>query len=147
VAELTLEPYAVVQQWRLPTAEGHWEGLLAEYLQTIARRCAVTQPTVIGHIKALALFSDKSYLRVSVVAPNVPASVTGKVPVGCTELELTLNVLVYGLERTALEQITLAAAREVANQWKGDIHPQNLEQAGQPSHHSNPQDQKERHDE
>jgi hypothetical protein len=147
VAELTLEPYTVVQHWHLPTADGHWAAIVGEYLQTIARQCALTQPTVIGHIKALALFSDRSYLRVSVVAPHIPASLAGSVPPGCTDLDLTLNVLVYGLEPAALEHITHAAAQAIAAEWKGVINPTILNQAGLPILHSHPQEQKERNDE
>ena len=123
MADLTLEPYAVVQHWNLPEAEGHWEALLGDYLETLAQRCSTTGQCVIGHIKALALLPDKSYLRVSVVASNIPASIEGKVPPGCNVLELTLNVLVYGLEQTVIKQITHETSHEVANRWKGVVKP------------------------
>ena len=119
--ELTLEPYAVVQRWHLPDADGQWESILGEYLQKIAQRCSSTGKCVIGHIKALSVFSDKTYFRVSVVVADLPASFDGKVPAGCTELELTLNVLVYGLERTAIEKITRETAHEIAHQRKGAV--------------------------
>jgi hypothetical protein len=148
VAELVLEPYAVVQRWHLPGADGHWEAILAEYLQTLAQRCSASRQTVIGHIKTLALFSDQGYLRISVVAPNRPASIEGKTPPGCIDLELTLNVLVYGLERTEIERITHAAANEVANRWKGVVdHNRNQSQPSHPSQHSHHHDQKESNDE
>ena len=86
MAELILEPYVVVQHWQLPDAEGHWE-YFGEYLQIIAQRCTTVGECVIGHIKALSIFPDKSYLRISVVAMNIPASVEGKVPATA----LTLN--------------------------------------------------------
>ena len=134
MAELSLEPYAVLQHWHLPGADGRWEVILAEYLQALAQRCAASGPAVIGHIKALALFAEGGYLRVSVVAPKIPASVEGKAPSGCTELELTLNVLVYGLERSAIERITRETATETAERWNGEISLKNLGQAGQHVH-------------
>lgn len=121
MAELTLEAYAVVQHWHLPDADGQWESILGEYLQKIARRCTSARKCVIGHIKALSVFSDKTYVCVSVVAVHIPASLDGRVPAGCTDLELTLNVLVYGLERTVIEQITRETASEIADQRKGAI--------------------------
>jgi len=149
LAELTLEPYAVVQHWHLPGADGHWEAILAEYLQTLAQRCVgASGGIVVGHIKALALFPNQGYLRVSVVAPEIPASIEGKAPSGCAALELTLNVLVYGLERSAIEQITQAASSEIARQWKGGVDHKELPQASQRHmHHSTPHDHKERNDE
>lgn len=119
MVELTLEPYAVVQHWHLPDANGQWESILGEYLQRIAQRCSSTGKCVIGHIKALSVFSDKTYVRVSVVAAHIPASLEGKVPAGCTDLELTLNVLVYGLDRAVVEQIVRETAFEIAQQRKG----------------------------
>ncbi len=140
MAELNLEPYAVVQHWRLPGADGHWEAILAQYLQALAQRCLRASPgAVVGHIKALALFPNQGYLRLSVVAPNIPASIEGQAPSGCTSLELTLNVLVYGLDRSAIEQITEAASTEIARQWKGGVDHIKLHPASQPHmHHSNP---------
>lgn len=139
MAELTLEPYATVQSWHLPAADGHWEEILLEYSQTLAQRCAAAGNCVIGHIKALALFSEGSYFRVSAVAANIPASMEGKVPPGCTDLDLTLNVLVYGLERTLIEQITRETAAEFTNQWKGAVNHKNLNQPGVHQHHPNHQ--------
>lgn len=117
--ELTLEPYTVVQHWHLPDADGQWESILMEYLQRIAQRCTAVGKCVIGHIKALSIFSDNTYVLVSVVAAQIPANLEGRVPAGCTELELTLNVLVYGLRRTVVEQITRETAYEIASQKKG----------------------------
>ena len=139
--ELTLEPYAVVQRWHLPDTDGQWESILGDYLQRIAQRCTAAGKCVIGHIKALSTFSHQSYLRVSVVAANIPATVEGKVPVGCIDLELILNVLVYGLERTAIEQITRETANEIASQRKGVVHHKKMNHAGEHLHLSNHHDQ------
>lgn len=137
MAELILEPYAAVQHWRLPGADGHWESILGQYLQTLAQRCTTRGQSVVGHIKAIALLPNQSYLRVSVIAPDIPASIEGKVPLGCIDLELTLNVLVYGVQRTVIERITQDSASEIAEQWKGAITHKSLNQSGQHSHHSN----------
>jgi hypothetical protein len=147
VADLILEPYAVVQHWHMPEADGHWEKILAEYLQTLAQRCASAGKCVIGHIKALALFSDESFLRISVIAANIPASLEGRAPAGCTELELTLNVLVYGLERSVIEMITLETSLEIADQRKGVVKFKILDQPVEHTHLPNHQPQKENNNE
>lgn len=122
MAELILEPFAVIQTWSLPDGDGNWESMLGEYLQRIAERCAASGKCVIGHIKALSTFADQGYLRISVVAANIPANIEGKTPPRCVSLELTLNVLVYGLERNIVEKITLETASQIARQWKGEVH-------------------------
>jgi hypothetical protein len=47
--------------------------------------------------------------------------VEGSVPVGCTELVLTLNVIVYGLDREFLERITRETADLLSKKLKGEI--------------------------
>jgi hypothetical protein len=121
MAELTPEHYAVNQRWILSAADGQWEALIVEYLETIARRCHETGTCVIGHIKALALFSDGGYLRVSIVSPTLPAGVEGHVPAGCAELVLTLNVIIYGLTRDLLEKIATETAAHLIDKWKGKV--------------------------
>lgn len=121
MAELILEPYAVKQRWSLSGEAGRWEILIAEYLETLARRCHQAGKCIIGHIKALALFPDGRYLRVSVVTSELPAGVEGSVPANCTELVLTLNVILYGLSREVLERISRETADELTKKWKGTV--------------------------
>jgi hypothetical protein len=121
VAELILEPFSVVQRWTLPQTGLQPEAALKEYLEALARNCQAAGDCVIGHIKALALFPERGYLRVSVVAAHLPASIDGAAPPGCTELEVTLNVLVYGLERERIEQITRHTAQSLAQKWQIEI--------------------------
>ena len=121
MAELILEPYSVNQRWRLFGDADKWKNLISEFMETLARRCHETGKGLIGHIKALALFPDGGYLRISVVSPTVTAGVEGSVPMGCTELVLTLNVLVYGLGRELLERITREAVDDLTKKWKGGV--------------------------
>jgi hypothetical protein len=121
MAELILEPYAVNQRWRLSEGSDNWETLISEFLEDLARRCDETRTCMIGHIKALALFPNGGYLRVSVVSPTVAAEVDGSVPAGCTELVLTLNVTVYGLGHDLLEGITRETADCLTQKWKGGV--------------------------
>ncbi|MCL4561021.1 MAG: hypothetical protein M1281_10440 [Chloroflexi bacterium] len=132
MAELILEPYAVSQRWRLPDADGRWEGFLAEYLETLARRCAEKQPYIIGHIKALALFLHNGYAQASVVGSDLPAQVKGNVPPGCTELTLSLNVIVYGLEYDLIERLTCETAIHLAERWKGEVKIEATDSGPQP---------------
>jgi hypothetical protein len=121
MAELILESYSVKQRWRRSGDVENWETLISAFLETLACRCHETGKCIIGHIKALALFPDGGYLRVSVVSPTLCAGVEGSVPAGCTELMLTLNVIVYGLGRELLERITRETADHLTKKWKGGV--------------------------
>ena len=152
MAELILEPYAVTQHWRLPALaaqDGDWERLLAEYLQGLAQKCAAAGTCVIGHIKALALFPDNSYLQISVVSPSLPASLQGSVPAGCNELSLSLNVIVYGLAYEQIESLTNETAHQVAQSWKGEVQIEKTAQrpiSGQHEHHYHSEKENNKHE-
>jgi hypothetical protein len=118
---LILEPYAEVQRWSIPGTQVPWTEVFSDYLEELAHACQASGPAVIGHIKALALFPDSSYLRISVVAPHIPAQVDGEAPPGWNTLDLTVNVIVYSLARSTLEEITWQVAQRIAQQWKGEV--------------------------
>ncbi len=121
MADLILEPYAVSQHWRFSLKDTNWETLIVEYLEAIAHTCMEFDRCVIGHIKALALFPGGNYLQVSVINPALPAGVKGCVPPDCTELTLTLNVIVYGLESDLLERIACDTAVHLASRRQGEV--------------------------
>ena len=126
--ELILEPYSVVQSWTVPGAQVPWDALLSDYLQGLALRCEQEAGNFLGHIKCLAVFGEDLYLRLSVIDPRRPAGVEGNVPSTQNTIELTLNVIVYGLKHAVVEQITEATAAEIAAQWNGEV-------SSQKSHH------------
>lgn len=121
MAEMILEPYAVNQQWRLSDPNDTWEDKIREYLETLARRCDETGKCVIGHIKALAIFPNGAYVRGSVISPKYAAQIEGNAPQECRALTLALNLIVYGLERAQLEQITRETAFELAQRWHAEV--------------------------
>jgi hypothetical protein len=111
-----LESYAANQWWSTSDTDLPWERLIGRYLTAIALACATAGPAVIiGHIKAVALFTDGTYLRASVVSPDSPAIIEGRVPSGVTGLKLSLNVIVYGLEHHILERIAWETVNGLAD--------------------------------
>lgn len=134
--ELIFEPYAVVQRWKLSSPDQPWNEILSEYLLALAKECTRPKVSVVGHIKAMALFQDKSFLRISAIAADRPVTIEGQVPDGLTELELTLNVLVYGLPWTVLQQSTDHVTQKIAERWNVQVNTEFISQPNPPSHHS-----------
>jgi hypothetical protein len=140
MTSLVLEPYAIQQRWSAgrPLEPGEWTALFGDYLAGLASACAgsktaaATQKAVIGHIKLLALFDGREYLRVSVVSPARAPTVTGAVPANLAEVTVTVNVLVYGLPFDTLAALTAVAAHEVAKHW-GTVVTEEA-RAGNPPH-------------
>lgn len=123
MSALSLEPFAArvyfSTQANLPAGEG--QKVLAEFLETIAGRCDAGGDTVIGHIKAIALFADDTYFRVSVVSAQHAAETDGNTLADITDAKITLNVLVYGLPRNQLQKIVQDSTTNVGKAWKCDI--------------------------
>jgi hypothetical protein len=143
---LILEPYAVEQRWQTaaPLPGTAWQELLGAYLADLARACAawhadpnpaVGQPerrVVIGHIKALAIFPDGGYLRISAVSTAHPPTSGGQVPDGLAELKLTLNVLVYGLPRAAAQALAHDTALALATAHACQVTEEDTHDMGHP---------------
>lgn len=120
MTEPILEPYAASQRWTASVPAPPWEVIIADYFEAIARRCRETGPCLIGHIKGLALFDDGGYLRISVVSSD-HAEVEGRVPPETTSLLLSLNVIVYGIDRDTLERISREETYHMTEKWKGGV--------------------------
>lgn len=118
---MTLDPYAAQLRFAVenPLSDRQWRSHLAEFLERIALKCDAHGSSVIGHIKALALFDDNRYLRGSVVSPHRPADVEGNPPEAFRQMEITLNVLVYGLERFFIERLVAGVGSEIAQSIDG----------------------------
>ncbi len=123
MSNLVFEPFAAEQRWWMPAPfPGRiWQELLAEYLAALARACAGAGPCVIGHLKALALFPEGSYLRISAVSAHHPPTLDGRAPDSLQALDLTLNLLVYGLPRAALARIASEEATRLAALHGGHV--------------------------
>ena len=119
--DLKLEPYAVVLNFAFPEIQNRWEELLSQFLIDIAKESTKSGKAVVGHIKTLTTFPDKQFFRMSVIAPNISPTMEGQIPPDSTELEITLNVLVYVIPRAELEKITRSKADEFAHEWQGKI--------------------------
>ncbi len=90
-----------------PELQARLESLLA----AIARECMANGATLIGHIKCLATATDKGYLAVSVVDTSTAPRSRGHLEDGVLELEVVLNVLLYGLSREKVERIVEKLSR------------------------------------
>ena len=123
MSKFSLEPFAahvyISPQEDIPAGDG--QKTLVEYLETIAGKCDAGDDTVIGHIKAIALFADGTYFRIGVVSAKHPAETDGNSTADITNAKITLNVLVYGLSRSRLQQIVQESASEVNKARQGEI--------------------------
>lgn len=103
-----------------------WTALFAQYLDRLARACDAAgkesaSPVVIGHIKLLALFPGRAYLRISAVRAGDPPTVSGAAPKGLARVDTTLNALVYGLPAATLAAQAALIAVTTAQQWHGAV--------------------------
>lgn len=74
-------------------------------LSSIAKECMAAGATLIGHIKCLANTANHGFLAVSVVDERSGPRSRGCLEDGVEEIEIVLNVLLYGLSRDKVEDI------------------------------------------
>ena len=123
--QLTLEPYAARLRWRFPQAQSleRWQALSAEFLDELALACTAGGGRVVGHVKGLALLPGGGFLRGSKVSARYPADVDveGAEIDACADLEMALNVLVYGLPLTEGRRLVLEIGQGLAQRWGAEL--------------------------
>ncbi len=122
---LTLEPYAACLRWRFPKAQAleSWQALFAALLDELALACTAGSVRVIGHIKGLALLPGGGFLRGSKVSIEYPSDVeiVGASSGAYSELELTLNLLVYGLPLSEGQRLVPEIGEQLALRWDAEL--------------------------
>ena len=125
MAELTLEPYAARVHWRFAEAQSAetWRELFAALLDGLAPACTGGGLHIIGHIKGLIVLPDGGFLRGSKVSDQYPADVEveGAAAGLEAELEMSLNVLVYGPPLAETRRIVSQVAQATARRWNAEV--------------------------
>ena len=76
-----------------------------EIMTKIALECVRSGADLIGHIKCVVETKGKGFLAVSVVDESGAPHTKGKLEDGIEEMELIVNVLLYGLKRSKIQEI------------------------------------------
>jgi hypothetical protein len=97
--------------------------MLEKYLNSLALRCEEVGPSVIGHIKALAVLPEKGFLRGSALSTSHPADVEvgGDPALELAELDLTLNIMVYSLPHETARRLAKVVAGSLVSQYEGEV--------------------------
>lgn len=89
-----------------PRSSCVWGRIIGRLLQGIADRCETAgREVVIGHIKGFALLEKREHLRISVISGAYPAEIDSSADVEMNELQVSVNVIVYGIAAGSLERI------------------------------------------
>ncbi|MDW5562740.1 MAG: hypothetical protein SA339_05885 [Methanomassiliicoccus sp.] len=109
------------------------EGLLAK----IASECMRSGADLIGHIKCIVETEGKGFLAVSVVDASSKPQARGHLDEGVEELEIIINVLLYGLKRSRIQEIVDPLVRQELSLPGGHL---TLEDLGKEHDHSHGDD-------
>jgi len=123
MAQLNLHPCAVQMTWLSdgPLNGGEWENALSNFFTCLGENCIDGGGTLIGHIKGVATVSGSPCLQLSVVSLNQPVSIDGSVPDATNKLQMTLNVLVFGVSADDVLSALHKTRNQAATVWQGDI--------------------------
>ena len=103
-----LQAVPVTRSYALSAGEPGWENIherLAEALKNIAADLENAACRAIGHIKAVVKAAEGGYLLFSVTAAGKEPDIKGRLPGKTTQLQIVLNVIVYGINAGVVERI------------------------------------------
>lgn len=99
------------------------EGLMTK----IARGCVDAGAGLIGHIKCIVETEDKGFLAVSVVDASGQPHTRGQLQEGIKEMDVIVNVLLYGLKRSRIQEIVDPLVRQELSIPGGHLTLEDLE--------------------
>ena len=121
--ETTLEPYTVQLSFKGPEAKDlrEWGLIIGAFMEALAQNCSADGPALIGHIKGFAQLPDQGFMKVSVIDTKHRAEITGDMRGRAPELDMTLNVLVYGHTRNKLEELIFETIATPGKLWSDRV--------------------------
>ena len=123
MAQLNLHPCAVQMTWLSDglLTGGEWENAMRNFFTKLGENCIDGGATLIGHIKGVATVAGSPCLQLSLVSLNQPVSVDGTVPDATNKLQITLNVLVFGISADDVLSALHKSRNQATALWQGDI--------------------------
>lgn len=118
------------------------EGLLTK----IALECVNAGADLIGHIKCIVETDGKGFLAVSVVDASGQPHTRGKLEEGIEEMDVIVNVLLYGLKRSKIQEIVDPLVRQELSVPGGHLVLEDLEKHEHDDDHEHGHDHKHHHD-
>lgn len=88
-----------------PVPAAELTGRVERLLTNIALECVRAGADLIGHIKCIVETDGKGFLAVSVVDPSGAPHSRGQLHEGVKEMDVIVNVLLYGLQRSKIQEI------------------------------------------
>jgi len=89
--------------------------LVSRTISSVAQECMKEGASLIGHIKCIAEVDSGKYIACSVVSADSEAMCRGELDGSSRNLDIILNVLLYGLDKSKVEKIVVRSAHSVFN--------------------------------
>lgn len=136
--------YAVGIEVRLsrPITPAEIRSRVESLLTLIAQECDRAGATLIGHIKCVVETDGKGFMAVSVLDPTGKPTTRGELQEGITDIDIILNVLLYGLTRSRVQELVDPLALRYLAFPEAEIELEDLEKG----HHEHTHDGHEDHD-
>ncbi len=109
--------------------------MMEEMMMEVTLECVREGADLIGHIKSVVETEGKGFLACSVVEPSGAVQTKGELGEGIDEIELLLNVLLYGLEREKVAEIAERTVRKELGANAAHLEMEDLEKKEAHEHH------------
>jgi len=118
------------------------EGLMTD----ITLACLQAGADLIGHIKCIVETDGRGFLAVSVTTHDGKAMSRGELEEGIDEMDIIINVLLYGLSRKVIQEIVDPLALREMSFPGAHVRIEDLEKAHDHDHEHHDHDNEEHHD-
>lgn len=102
-------PVALSKKWpihdHMQVKEDDFKSSLVSQLKAIALKLNEAGCSIIGHIKAVIKTNAGGYVLISTTSVDQEPHLKGRLPNEIHHAELTINVIVYGIEKSVVEKI------------------------------------------
>jgi hypothetical protein len=95
--------------------------MVSRLMTRITLDCVEAGTRLIGHVKCIAEIEPERYLACSVTTHDGKVRCTGALEKESQHLDLVINILQYGLEKTVLEAIVIKRAPEAFADAKVEV--------------------------
>lgn len=122
--QLTLEPFATKLMFSSSKSlpQNKWKDHVRIFLKNISSHCEKTFSPFVGHIKMVAVFKDNLSLRANLVSPVHPVEFGGDPPDTFKQMQITINILVYGLEKAKIQELLKDVMEEFESGFDGRVY-------------------------
>jgi len=114
-------------RFRKPRSGAHIQSLMQDFMSRTAIGCGEAGASLIGHIKCIVEADNGGYLVCSATDSSGRVRCRGSLKDGAYDLDLVLNVLLYGLDREKIEEVVARSSKDLMESKESKVEIEDMD--------------------